>query len=223
MLSLLYPADGIDGYPRQAFLDDLVDEAEKDIRGCFKAGAHTVQLGFEEGRLSLKLDPSKALLRDFVALNNRLLERFSGQERAKIGIHTCPGADQDSSHSLDVDYAELLPDLFRLKAGAFYLQLASEQDPDRVLRVVADHLPPTARVFVGVTDPLDPRVESAEEVRDRVLNAARHLPVDRLGTCDDAGFADFADDVSTSRHVAFAKIRARIDGTALAAKELGVE
>ncbi|WP_433269558.1 cobalamin-independent methionine synthase II family protein [Actinosynnema sp. CS-041913] len=221
-LSLLYPEGGIDGYPREQFLDDLADEAEADIRGCLDAGAHVVQLDFTEGRLSLKLDPSGALLDDLVALNNRVLERFSEDERARIGVHTCPGGDQDSTHSLDVDYAGLLPGLFRLKAGNFYLQLAGEPDPDKVLATVADHLPDTARVFVGVIDPIDPRVETAEQVRDRVLTAARHVPVDRLGTCDDCGFAPFADDTSTSRDTAFAKIRARVEGTALAARELGV-
>ncbi|MEU8515655.1 cobalamin-independent methionine synthase II family protein [Kitasatospora sp. NPDC048722] len=221
-LSLLYPADGIDGYAREAFLDDLADEAEADIRGCLDAGAHTVQLDFTEGRLSLKLDPSGGLLDAFVALNNRVLERFSAEERARIGVHTCPGGDLDSTHSLDVDYAGLLPKLFQLKVGKFYVQLASEADPDRVLAVIADHLPSDAKVFIGVTDPIDPRVETAEEVRDRVLAAARHIPVDRLGTTDDCGFSPFADDTSTSRETAFAKIAARVRGTALAAKELGV-
>ncbi|MEU3570448.1 cobalamin-independent methionine synthase II family protein [Kitasatospora sp. NPDC036755] len=222
LLSLLYPADGIAGYPREAFLDDLVDGAEADIRGCLDAGAHVVQLEFTEARLSLKLDPSGGVLRDFVELHNRVLSRFGAAERARIGVHTDPGADQDSTHSLDVDYAELLPTLFRLTVGNFYLSLASEADPERVLAVVAEHLPADARVFVGVTDPTDPRVETAEEVRDRVLTAARHLPADRLGTCDDAGFAPFADDLSTSRQTAFAKIRARIEGTALAAEALGL-
>lgn len=221
-LSLLYPADGIDGYPREAFLDDLVNEAEADIRACLDAGAHVVQLDFTEGRLSLKLDPSGSLLADFVGLNNRVLDRFSARERARIGVHTCPGGDQDSTHSLDVDYAGLLPELLRLRVGTFYVQLASEADPDRVLGVIAEHLPADARVFIGVIDPIDPRVETAEEVRDRVLRAARHLPVDRLGTCDDCGFSPFADDTSTSRDTAFAKISARIEGTALAARELGL-
>ncbi|MEW2579980.1 cobalamin-independent methionine synthase II family protein [Streptomyces syringium] len=220
-LSLLYPPDGIDGYPREAFLDDLTAEAEADIRGCLDAGAHVVQLDFTEARLALKLDPSGGLLEQFVTLNNRVLERFSAAEQARIGVHTCPGGDQDSTHSLDVDYAALLPGLLRLKAGAFYVQLASEPDPDKVLSVLADHLPGHARVFIGVTDPIDPRLETPEQVRDRVLTAARHLPVDRLGTCDDCGFSPFADDTSTSRETAFAKIRARIEGTALAAAELG--
>ncbi|MFI9203264.1 cobalamin-independent methionine synthase II family protein [Streptomyces sp. NPDC053048] len=221
-LSLLYPADGIDGYAREAFLDDLANEAEADIRRCLEAGAHVVQLDFTEGRLSLKLDPAGSVLDDFIALNNRVLERFSAAERARIGVHTCPGGDHDSTHSLDVDYTDLLPKLLRLKAGIFYVQLASEPDPDKVLAVIAEHLPADARVFIGVTDPIDPRIETPEEVRDRVLAAAHHLPVDRLGTCDDCGFSPFADDTSTSRDTAFAKIRARVEGTALAARELGV-
>ncbi|WP_190108562.1 cobalamin-independent methionine synthase II family protein [Streptomyces cinnamoneus] len=219
-LSLLYPADGIDGYPREAFLDDLTAGAEAEIRACLDSGAHVVQLDFTEARLALKLDPSGDLLEQFITLNNRVLERFTATERARIGVHTCPGGDQDSTHSLDVDYAGLLPGLLRLEAGAFYVQLASEPDPERVLGILADHLPGQARVFVGVTDPLDPRVETPEEVRDRVLTAARHLPLDRLGTCDDCGFSPFADDTSTSRDTAFAKIRARIEGTALAARKL---
>lgn len=221
-LSLLYPADGIDGYPQDAFLADLADEAEKDIRQCLDAGASSVQLDFTEGRLSLKLDPSGGVLRQFVELNNLVLDRFSDEERVRLGVHTCPGGDQDSVHSLDIDYAELLPELFRLHAGTFYLQLASEPDPERVLAIVRDHSSADQKIFVGVTDPIDPRVETPEEVRDRVLLAARYIPVERLGTCDDCGFSPFADDTSTSREIAFAKIEARVRGTALAAAELGV-
>ncbi len=108
-LSLLCPADGIGSYPRKAFLDDLAAEAEADIRGCLEADAHVVQLDFTEGRLSLKLDPDGHLLEQFITLNNQALERFTEAERARIGVHTCPGGDQDSTHSLDVDYAGLLP------------------------------------------------------------------------------------------------------------------
>lgn len=221
-LSLLYPGDGIADYPRERFLDDLADEAEADIRGCLDAGAHVVQLDFTEGRLSLKLDPSGGVLDAFIGLNNRVLERFSAEERARIGVHTCPGGDEDSTHSLDIDYADLLPKLFQLKVGNFYVQLASEPDPERVLAIVAKYLPADARVFVGVIDPLDPVVETPGQVRDRILAAARHIPVGQLGSCDDCGFSPFADDTSTSRDTAFAKIAARVEGTALAAEQLGV-
>src|SRR5262249_37258877 len=72
-LSLIYPQDGIDGYPREAFLADLVREAAADIRGALDAGAHSVQVDFTEGRLAVKLDPSGQLLASFIDLNNRVL------------------------------------------------------------------------------------------------------------------------------------------------------
>ncbi|ONI90038.1 5-methyltetrahydropteroyltriglutamate--homocysteine methyltransferase [Saccharothrix sp. ALI-22-I] len=215
-LSLLYPASGLDGYPRERFLTDLADESERDIRRSLDAGAHSVQLDFTEGRLSLKLDPSKGVLRDFIALNNEVLGRFSDEERKRIGVHSCPGGDFDSTHSLDVDYAELLPELFQLAAGNFYVQLASEADRPRTLEIIARHLKSDQRVFIGVIDPINPEVETPEQVRDRVLEAAEHLPVDQLGTCDDCGFSPFSDDTSTSRDTAFRKIAARVAGTRMA-------
>jgi len=220
-LSLLYPADGISGYSREAFLADLISEAAADIRGALNAGADTVQIDFTEGRLSLKLDPSGGLLRSFIALNNRVLDRFTTVERQRIGVHVCPGGDHDSTHSADVDYAGLLPDLFQLNVGRFYLQMASEPDRKRVLQIVKKLIRPNHTVFIGVIDVINPAIETADEVRDRVLEAAEILPVAQLGTCDDCGFSPFADDTSTARDTAFSKIRARVEGTALAAKELG--
>jgi 5-methyltetrahydropteroyltriglutamate--homocysteine methyltransferase len=222
-LSFLYPDTGIEGYSRDAFLDDLVDEVEADIRQCLDAGAHAVQIDFTEGRLAVKLDPSKDLLREFVALNNRVLDRFSDEERRKIGVHTCPGGDRDSTHSADVDYAELLPLLFDLNAGRFYMQFASEDDPERVLKIVREHSRDDQTIFLGVIDVNDPRVESAQEVRDTILRAAEILPVDRLGTTDDCGFSPFGDDRSTARRTAFRKIEARVEGTRLAREELGMD
>lgn len=219
-LSLIYPSGGIEHYSRSAFLDDLIPEAEADIRGCLDNGAHNVQIDFTEGRLSVKLDPSKKLLQEFIVLNNRVLDRFTADQRQRIGVHTCPGGDQDSTHSADVDYAELLPSLFNLKVGNFYVQLASEKDPERALRAIKRSLRPGQRVFVGVIDVLNPDIESSELVRDRVLQAAEYIPIEQLGTTDDCGFSPFEDDTSTGRDTAFAKIRARILGTRLAAKAL---
>lgn len=222
-LSLLYPQRGLAGYSREDFLEDLIQEAVKDIRECLEAGAACVQIDFTEARLSLKLDPSGGLLNSFVALNNRVLSQFSDKERNRIGVHTCPGGDQDSTHSADVDYTSLLPALFRLNVGRFYVQLASEADRKRVLSTIQNLLKPGQMLFVGVIDPINPKVESTETVRDRVLEAAEFIPLEALGTTDDCGFSPFADDTSTSRDTAFAKIRSRVDGTALASEALGLK
>ncbi len=220
-MSLLYPAEGIDGYSREQFLEDLVNQSAADIRSCFDNGAYNVQIDFTEGRLAVKLDPSKGLLQQFVDLNNRVLAQFTPTERQRIGIHTCPGGDHDSTHSADVDYGELIPMLMTHDVGSIYMQMASEADPEKALKVVGDNLRPNQRVFVGVIDVNNPEVESVETVRQRVLTAARFIPVEQLGTTDDCGFSPFGDDVGTARETAFAKITARIQGTQLAAQDLG--
>ena len=221
-MSLLYPQGGIDGYSRETFLEDLVNEAERDIRECLAAGAACVQIDFTEGRLALKLDPSGGVLNAFIDLNNRVLDCFTLSERQKIGVHTCPGGDHDSTHSADVDYLGLLPSLLRLNAGRFYIQLASEPERRRVLVSIRSLIKTGQLLFVGVTDPINPRVETKEEVRDRVLQAAELIPLESLGTTDDCGFSPFADDTSTSRETAFAKVKSRVEGTAMAGKVLGV-
>ncbi len=220
-LSLMYPPGEIPGYPREQFIDDLLREHEAEVRACLAGGAHAVQIDFTEGRLAAKIDPSGGLLHSFIDLNNLALAQFSAEDRKRIGVHTCPGSDRDSTHSGDVDYAALLPSLFELKVGNFYIALAGEADRGRVLMAIRNHLRPGQRVFVGVVAPIDPRVETPEEVRDRTLEAAAYIPADQLGTCDDCGFAPFCDDTSTTRDTAFAKIRARVAGTALAAATLG--
>lgn len=222
LLSLLYPRQGIEGYPRHEFLRDLVREAVADIQGCLRGGACKVQIDFTEARLSIKLDPSGRLLQQFIDLNNQVLGHFSPEETLRIGVHTCPGGDQDAAHSADVDYAQLLPTLFELNAGNFYIALAGEKDRARVLGLIRDNVRSGQAVFVGVTDPINPRIETPEEVRDRTLEAARFISPERLGTTDDCGFSPFSDDASTSRDTAFEKIKSRVAGTELAAKVLGV-
>jgi 5-methyltetrahydropteroyltriglutamate--homocysteine methyltransferase len=135
-------------------------------------------------------------------------------------VHSCPGGDLDVTHSADVDYAELLPSLFKLKVTNFYLQMASEANRDGVLKLVRGTIQPQQRIFVGVTDPIDSALETPEEVCARVLEAANHIPLEQLGTTDDCGFAPFLDDTSTARDLAFSKIAARVEGTAMAAERL---
>ena len=220
-LGLMYPPDGIPGYSQEAFLDDLVAEALDEIRGCLERGAD-VQIDFTEARLSLKLDPSGGLLRSFVDLNNRVLDQLTDEERAHVGVHSCPGGDHDSTHSADVPYEQLLPTLFRMNVANFFVEIAGEPDCATALAALGTYATDGRRIFVGVIDPLDPRIETPEEVRDRVLDATRHIDPAHLGTTDDCGFSPFGDDTSTSRDTAFAKIKARIDGTALAAAALGI-
>jgi methionine synthase II (cobalamin-independent) len=240
MLALLYPLDDeVEGYPREQFLSDLCDECEKDIRMCFATGAERVSIDFTEGRLACRNDPrnpwtGRGMLGQFIELNNRVIDRFSAEERRNIGIHTCPGGDCDATHSADVDYAELLPSMFKMNAGYFLMQLASEPDKERVYKLIGEHRREDANgvaqvCFIGVINPQNPRVETPEEVRDDLLLASKHIPKERLGSTDDCGFSPFSIDVKpkhgspdVARDIAFQKIKARVEGTKLADAKLGL-
>jgi len=240
MLALLYPLDEeIPGYSREAFEEDLVNECEKDIRQAFAAGAAHVSIDFTEGRLATRNDPrnpwtGRNMLPHFIELNNRVLDRFSAEERTKMGMHTCPGGDRDAVHSADVPYSDLLPSLFGINVGYFLIQLASERDKDRVYQLIGENLRTDANgvaqlAYIGVINPLNPRVESPEEVRDALVRAANFIPKEQLGTTDDCGFSPFSIDEKPShgspefaRETAWQKISNRVAGTRLAAEKLGV-
>ena len=154
---------------------------------------------------------------------NLALSRFLTEDCTRIGVYFCPGVLSISMPSAGVDYAELPPRLFELKTRSFYIALAGEQDRPPALRVIRKHLKPDRRILVGVIAPIDPHIETPEEVRDRVLEASEYIPIEQLGTTDDCGFSPFSDDTSTSRDTAFAKIQARVLGTQLAAKIIGAQ
>ncbi|PVY97975.1 5-methyltetrahydropteroyltriglutamate--homocysteine methyltransferase [Actinomycetospora cinnamomea] len=240
MLYLLYPLrEEVPGYPKEQFEKDLVDECERDIRKAFAAGASRVSIDFTEGRLATRNDPRNpwtgaGLLDRFIEINNWVLDRFTPEERVNIGIHTCPGGDRDSVHSADVPYNNLLPSMFRMNAGYFLIQLKSERDKDEVYRSIGQNLRSDANgvqqmAFIGVINPLNPRVESPEEVRDDLVRAANFIDRQQLAATDDCGFSPFSIDEKPNhgspdyaRDVAFQKIHNRVEGVRMAAEKLGV-
>ena len=240
MLALLYPLnDEVPGYSRDEFEADLVNECEKDIRQAFEAGAVRVSIDFTEGRLATRADPRNpwtgaGLLPHFIELNNRVLARFSAEERANIGIHTCPGGDRDSVHSADVPYNNLLPEMFKMNAGYFLIQLASERDKDPVYESIGKHSRDDAEgvpqmCYIGVCVTQSPRPESPQEICDNLARAANFIPKERLASTDDCGFSPFSIDEKPNhgspdyaRDVAFQKIKNRVEGTRMAAEKLGL-
>lgn len=71
---------------------------------------------------------------------SRVLARFTTEERSKIGVHTCPGGDCDSTHSADVSYNDLIPSLLRINAGYFLMQLSTEKSREDVYKFIGQNL-----------------------------------------------------------------------------------
>jgi methionine synthase II (cobalamin-independent) len=98
-----------------------------------------------------------------------------------------------------------------------------------VLQAIGEHSRDDQMCYIGVTVTQSPRPESAQEVCDTLVNAAKFIPKERLGSTDDCGFSPFSIDEKPNhgspdyaREIAFQKIKARVEGTKMAADKLGV-
>jgi methionine synthase II (cobalamin-independent) len=87
----------------------------------------------------------------------------------------------------------------------------------------------TQMAYIGVINPLNPRVESPEEVCGALVRAASFIPKEQLGSTDDCGFSPFSIDEKPdhgspdfARQTAWQKITNRVEGTKPAAEKLGI-
>ena len=118
--------------------------------------------------------------------------------------------------------------------GYFLFQLASEREKDKVYQdtrnsICQDDNGIAQMVYIGVINPLNPRIESTQEVCDALEKAANYIPKQQLGAIDDCGFSRFSIDEKPNdgspdfaREIAFEKIKNRVEGTKVAAEKLGV-
>ena len=164
-------------------------------------------------------DAVRDTLRRFEATGSPVVsdgEQRKNHNFADCAVHGRPNFAPDGFKLRFVSHTRQWP---RLTAGPSRYR----QRGDQYLARAQQHslIKPGQRVYVGVIDVLDPPIETPQQVRERVLEAARCIRPEQLGTTDDCGFCPFCDDGSTSRNTAFAKIAARVEGTALASAVLG--
>ena len=239
MLALLYPLDEqMPGYPRENFEEDLVNECEKDIRQAFEAGAARVSSTSPRGGWPPRDDPRNPwtgaiCCRTSSSSTTGSWTASPPEERAKIGIHTCPGGDRDSVHSADVDLQRpaaehvpderrLLPDPARQRAGPGPCLRPDRPAPERGRERCA------AVRLHRRDQPAEPAAGEPRGGRDALVRASNFVPRERLGSTDDCGFSPFSIDEKPNhgspdyaRDVAFQKITNRVEDE-LAAEKLGV-
>ena len=121
-----------------------------------------------------------------------------------------------------------------MNAGYFLIQLASEKDKSSIYQQIGKSIRHDADgvkqvAFIGVTNPLDPKVETPEQVAQDLVEASKYIEKDQLGATDDCGFSPFSIDVKPkhgspdfARDVAMKKIKARVEGARMASEKLRI-
>lgn len=213
-LALAYQKD-VPGYPKDAYVEDVLAYLEADAKALLRAGASHVQVDVTEAPIFHQL-AGRDGVKQVIDLNNELLARLP---RSKAQVHVCFGSDRRAEHSKGVGYAELWPDLAEFRADGLVLQFAGRREDD-IDRLDGSILGRRARVFVGAIDVSNGIPETPEAVAGIAERAAPRLGVEHLGLTTNCGFSPFGDDPTMPRDVAFAKLEALGAGAILAGQRL---
>ncbi len=152
----------------------------------------------EKGEASVELAFARELINAVV----------KGAPRGRVAVHICRGNwTRDESAALAGDYRPLLPTLQALDVGTYFLELCTPRAGEiEILR----ELPPDRRIGVGVVNQKHERVESPDEIAERVRRAVKVFGSERVLLNSDCGFATFADNPVASARVAEEKLRAMV-------------
>ncbi len=189
-----------DYYPDdRALALDLAAAINEEIKDLFAAGADVVQI--DEPYLQARPEKARAY---GVEVINRALEGVQGV----TALHMCFGYAA-VVHDRPGQYA-FLPELSECVVQQISIETAQPN-----LDLSALSALPGKTIILGVLNLGDLRVETAQEVADRLRTALRYVEPERLIAAPDCGMKYLPRDVS------FGKLQAMVDGAAIVRQELG--
>jgi 5-methyltetrahydropteroyltriglutamate--homocysteine methyltransferase len=177
---------------------DYAAAVNEELLAVFAAGADMVQL--DEPWMQARPEIAR---RYAVAAINRALQDAPGT----TGVHLCFGyaamvKEKPSGYSF-------LPELEATSADVISIEAAQPGlDPDGLAAL------PSKKIMLGVIDLNDPTPETPELVAQRLRAALEVLPADRIVVAPDCGMKYL------SRDVAFAKLKAMVEGARTVRAEL---
>ena len=180
-------------YPtRDAYLADIVDLTRREVEELVRQGCTYIQIDapqyaalldpeLREGYRTRGSDPDR-LIDACVEMDNAVIGRHPG---VTFGLHICRGNNQSMFYASG-GY-EPIARVFR---GSRFQRFLLEYDDERSggfepLRAMPDD----RQVVLGLVTTKKSRLESVHELRARIDEAAKHLPLERLALSPQCGFA----------------------------------
>ena len=181
---------------RETLLADLIGIVNAECRALVEAGADLIQID----------EPNYAMLRsnmpDLVTTFNRAVEGVS----AKLALHVCFGNLYGRPFPAVRSYRHLFPQIFDVRAEQLVLEFANRGLEDIEL---CKDLPRDKELGAGVVDVKAFRVETPQDVADRLRKILAFVPAERVWVNPDCGLWE------TPRRIAAAKLKAMVEGTRL--------
>ena len=187
------PERSAGAYPtRDAYLADMVDLTRREIDELVRLGCTYVQIdapqyaalldpAMREGYRKRGSDPD-ALIDACIEMDNAVIGRHPG---VTFGLHICRGNNQSKFYASG-DYAPLARVFTKTRFQRFLLEYDDERSGG--FEPLAT-MPGDREVVLGLVTTKKPRLETVDELRRRIDDAARYVPLDRLSLSPQCGFA----------------------------------
>ena len=178
---------------RDAYLADLVDFTRREIAELQRLGCTYVQIDapqyaallddtIREGYRQRGSDPDK-MLDACIELDNAII---AGHDGVTFGIHICRG-NHKSMFYASGGYDRIAKHVFS-RAGFDRFLLEYDDERSGTFEALR-HVPEDRVVVLGLVSSKTPRLESGTELRERIAEAARIVPLERLALSPQCGFA----------------------------------
>ncbi len=189
-------------YPsEEAFALDIARVMNLELKELVKAGATYIQID----------EPYYSGFPEDLAWGVKVIDPLVDGVNTKIGLHICYG-NRYGKPSWEGSYRYLFPAILGANVHQLTLEFARRGADD--LDLFREFAPPF-ELGLGVIDVKSHAVETADMVAERIRRALEILPPERLYINPDCGC------LHLPRDVAFAKLRAMVEGARLVRRELG--
>ena len=182
---------------------DLAEILNKELKGLVAAGCGFIQID-EPVWVGYPQD-----MPWLVETFNKLVEGVN----AKIGLHVCYGNYQ-LKKLFTGQYAELFPAILETHTQQLCLEFAVSDGVG--LELFEEHKT-DKEIAIGVIDVKDEKVETPDVVAQRIRQALKYIPADKMSVVPDCGMKFMP------RARAFGKLKSMVEGTRIVRKELGGE
>lgn len=207
-------------YPsRDAYLADIVDFSRQEVAELVRLGCNYIQIDapqyaalldpqMREGYRQRGNDPDK-LIDTCIEMDNAIIRDHPG---ITFAIHICRGNNQSKFYASG-DYEPIS----RIFAQTRFQRFLLEYDDARSggfepLR----HVPDDRFVVLGLVTTKKPRLETVDELRQRIEEASHFLPLERLALSPQCGFASTME----GNHISFEDQQRKLERVAQVAQEV---
>src|SRR5947209_1089857 len=187
------PEKSQSAYPsRDAYLADIVDFSRREVEELIRLGCTYIQIDapqyaalldseMREGYRQRGSDPDKLIDR-CIEMDNAIIDGHPG---ITFAMHICRGNNQSKFYAAG-DYGPIA----RIFSQTHFQRFLLEYDDERSGGFEPlQHVPEDRSVVLGLVTTKKPRLESADELRERIAEAAQIIPLERLALSPQCGFA----------------------------------